>query len=199
MLALALLTALVLLAAFALTTWRALNYIGHHPELLTNEAPPAYARCQQTLLDIIARYQQLEAQPAQGLPHTWQAPSGLFYDVSGDGITERRESAARSAHYALRWQAIGGVGLRMQPGFKLVDRDGDGSPDSQFTVDYTVYLLVVPHSGRTMNVPIPTNRSDDAITFVARTLALAHHQRRRISVFGFDKPPAPYRQRLPKT
>jgi len=66
-------------------------------------------------------------------------------------------------------------------------------------VDYAVYLLIVPLSGRTLNVPIPTDQSDDAIMFVARTLVLARRKQRRISVFGFDKPPAPYRQKLPKT
>jgi len=66
-------------------------------------------------------------------------------------------------------------------------------------VDYAVYLLIVPLSGRTLNVPIPTDQSDDAIMFVARTLVLARRKQRRISVFGLDKPPAPYRQKLPKT
>ena len=198
MVALALVTAAILLAALVFTTWRALGYVGHHPELLTNEAPPAYARCQHTLQQIIARYQQIESLPAAEHHITWLAPSGFVYDVSADGIAERREGTARGPGYALRWRAIGGVGLRMQPGFKLVDRDGDGSPDSQVTVDYAIYLLVVPLSGRTMNVPIPTNQNDDALMFAARTLALAHHYNRRISVFGFDKPPAPYRQKLPK-
>ena len=196
MLAVTVITALILLAALVLTTWRALGYIRQHPELLTDTAPPAYARCQETLRQIVARYQLLEALPAAEGPVTWRAPSGLIYDVSEGGITERRE---RSPGYHLRWPDIGGVGLRMQPGFKLVDRDGDGTADNQFTVDYAVYLLIVPLSGRTLNVPIPTDQSDDAIMFVARTLVLARRKQRRISVFGLDKPPAPYRQKLPKT
>lgn len=199
MLALAILTAVLLSAAFVLVILRALHYIRHHPELITNDAPPAYARCQQTLLQIIARCQQLEMLPHGDGARTWQAPSGFVYHISDSGIEERRQSTNRPQTYALDWRDIGGVGLRMQPGFKLVDRNGDGYADSQYTVDYAFYLLVVPISGRTMNIPIPTDQQHDAIDFVAHTLMLAQRNQRRISVFGFDRPPAPYRQKVPKT
>ena len=156
MLAVAVITALILLAALVLTTWRALGYIRQHPELLTDTAPPAYARCQETLRQIVARYQLLEALPAAEGPVTWRAPSGLIYDVSEGGITERRE---RNPGYHLRWPDIGGVACVCSPAsnWSIVTAT---AADNQFTVDYAVYLLIVPLSGRTLNVPIPTDQGE---------------------------------------
>lgn len=199
MLPLAIVTAVILVAIFASITLRALHYVGQHPELITNDMPPAYARCQHTLLQIIDRCQLLETLPPHHDEFSWHAPSGFVYRITDAGIEERREGAARSHAYFLRWHDIGGVGLRMQPGFRLVDRDGDGYADSQYTVDYAFYLLVVPLHGRSINVQVPTDHHQDALNFVAHTLMLAQRKRRRISVFGFDKPPAPYHRKVPKT
>jgi hypothetical protein len=49
-----------------------------------------------------------------------------------------------------------------------------------------------------MLIAIPTHNRADAVNFVAHTLAFAEAMHKRINVFGFDRPPAPRRQRVPK-
>lgn len=188
------LTALVLLAILSLVIARALTYVRQHPELLTHGTPPAYQRCQNTLLQVIERYKEIAGQVAPNVTINWQAPNGARYAVSDLGVEERREAAP----YFLRWSDIGGVGVRMQPGFRLVDTNRDGSPDNQYTTGYSFYLLIVPITGPTMNVFIPTDGRDDAVDFAAHTIVLAEGRQKRINVFGFDRPPAPHRQRVPR-
>jgi hypothetical protein len=76
----------------------------------------------------------------------------------------------------------------MQPGFKLAEANWEGYRHD--TTGYSFYLLIVPHSGNTMTVRIPTSERPDAVNFVAQTLTLAGHFKKRINVFGFHKPPA---------
>jgi hypothetical protein len=49
-----------------------------------------------------------------------------------------------------------------------------------------------------MDIHIPTNGQPDTINFVAHIITFAERMNRRINVFGFDKPPAPHHQRVPK-
>ncbi|MBN2304267.1 MAG: hypothetical protein JXQ72_07320 [Anaerolineae bacterium] len=188
-----LLTALVLLALLLLVIARALAYIREHPELVTNSTPLAYQRCQETLEQVIARYQQIEGQIAADTSVVWHVSNTQCYTADGTGIEQQRDSSTRR----LRWTDIGGVGVRMQPDFKLAGYHRDGSADRQFTTGYSFLLLIVPLSGSTMNIFIPTDGHEDAVNFAAYTIALAERHHKRINVFGFDRPPAPYRQRVP--
>lgn len=183
-----------ILAATLIVLWRALAYVRLHPELVTAGTPLAYQRCQLTLQQIIDRYKAIETGVNTNTLVAWQSPSGRIYMVSSSGVEERKPGSIQP--YQLPWSHIGGVGVRMQPGFRFVDRDRDGSPDQQQTIGYVFLLLIVPVSGRTLNILIPTDDREDAVDFVAHTLALADQMKKRINVFGFDKPPAPPRQRV---
>lgn len=190
---------MVLLAAIWLIGRRALRYVRAHPELITNGTPLDYQLCQTTLQRVVARYHEIAAQnrrPSATVLIAWQSPNGAVYTISGTGIEERRDPYHQA--YTLVWSDIGGVGLRMQPGFKVLDKDRDGRADSRITTGYMVNLLIVPITGSTMTIPIPVNHRTDAIDFVAYTLLLADKMQKRINVFGFDRPPAPRRQRVPK-
>lgn len=198
MLLLLIISAVVLGLAIVAVIWRALDYARQHPELVTDGAPLAYQRCQMTLKRIIDRYQEIKNSDEIRAPVivTWHAPNGAHYTASDQGIEQRRDSLPEARRYILPWDEIGGVGVRMQPGFTLTDRNGDGWSDSQVTTGYSFYLLIVPLSGDTMNIRIATEDRSDAVDFAAYVIALAEQQEKRINVFGFDKPPAPYRQKI---
>ncbi len=193
LLPLLLISAILLVAAIIAVIWRGLDYARQHPELVTDSTPLAYQRCQTTLKRIIDRYKEIKESAAGPSPVTWQSPNGARYSASDQGVEQRREGLPR---YFLPWEEIGGVGVRMQPGFTLADINRDGWPDSQLTTGYTFHLLIVPISGVTMNIRIATDDRPDAIEFVAQTIALAERQEKRINVFGFDKPPSPWRQKV---
>jgi hypothetical protein len=195
MLAVALFTASILLFVLAFALARALEYVRQHPEVLVGSAALAYEQCQAMLRQVIERSKEIESQISPDVLIAWQAPDGKFYTVSGDGVEENRPG---SRVYHLPWNNIGGVGVRMQPGFKVVDANRDGRVDTRRTVGYSFYLLIVPLSGDTMTIRIPTHDRADAVDFVAQTLALAGHLKKRVNVFGFNKAPAPSRQRVPK-
>jgi hypothetical protein len=184
-------TAISLLVAIIWVIFRALDYIQQHPELVTAGEPLAYQRCHATLYAIILRYKQIKQRSPTRAFFGWAAPNGRVYRVSSGGVEEQRSSV----RYHLRWSDIGGVGLRMQPGFRLADEDRDGWVDSRYTTGYSFHLLIVPLSGDTIEVQIPVNGRDDAVDFVAFTIIFAEQERKRVNIFGFDKPPTPYRQR----
>lgn len=196
MLVAALITALILLAVTVAVLLRALGYVHQHPELVASEAPLDYARCQNTLSRIVARYHEIAPLALGTGVLSWKSPFGHIYLLSAAGVERRRTPAPASATAALRWADIGGVGVRMQPGFSFADSDGDGSTDRQTTTSYTFALIIVPFQGRTMTIPIPTDDRADAVDFAAHVLAQAERMHKRINVFGFHKPPAPRRQRL---
>lgn len=198
MVLIAIFTAVILLVMIIFVILRAQEYIRQHPEILTTDSPLTYQRCQITLSDVITRYKQIEDQFIPSHIITWQSPNGRFYQVSSRGVEERRAPVSTKNAYTLDWEDIGGVGVRMQPGFKLVDHNRNGYADSQYTEGYSFNLLIVPISGSTLDIQIPTDGDPDAVNFVAHTIALAGHMNRRINVFGFDKPPAPHHQRVPK-
>lgn len=194
LLPLLLISAVVLGLAIIVVIWRGLDYARQHPELVTDSTPLAYQRCQITLKRIIERYKEIKASGEIPSPVAWQAPNGARYTASDQGVEQRRDGL----RYFLAWEEIGGVGVRMQPGFTLADMNRDGWPDSQLTTGYTFHLLIVPISGDTMNIRIATDERAESIEFVAYTIALAERQEKRINVFGFDKPPAPFRQKVPR-
>jgi hypothetical protein len=196
MLAVALLTALILLAVTTAVLLRALGYVHRHPELVTSETPLDYLRCQITLHRIVQRYHEIAPLTLGANTLSWKSPSGHVYTLSAAGVERRRAPAPASAIATLRWADIGGVGVRMQPGFSFADYDRDGSPDRQTTTSYTFALIIVPFQGHTMTIPIPTDDRADAVDFAAHVLAQAERMHKRINVFGFHKPPAPRRQRL---
>jgi hypothetical protein len=195
MLALSLFTASLLLFAFVFVMTRALDYVRQHPEVVSGSAALAYEQCQTTLRQVIARSREIESQMSPNPLIAWQAPNGHFYTISRKGVEEHRPN---HHVYHLEWPHIGGVGVRMQPGFKVTDANRDGWVDTRYTIGYTFILLIVPLSGDTITIPIPTYERPDAVDFVAQTLALAGHLKKRVNVFGFNKPPAPHRQRVPK-
>jgi len=192
------LTTLLLVLALIVVLQRALDYLKLHPELVTNGTPLAYQRCQGTLRQVIQRYRDIVDHVTLDKVMIWPSPNGNRYTISAAGIEEHRQISPDSQKYALPWDDIGGVGIRMQPGFTLADRNRDGLADSQFTSGYTFHMLIVPISGKTMNILIPTDERPDAVDFAAHTIALAERMDKRINVFGFDKPPAPHRQRVSK-
>lgn len=189
------LSALVLALLLGIVFWRARRYVRLHPELVTTGIPVGYIRCQRTLRRVLARYREFVTADLSHTTITWQSPLGFTYTLSEDGIDQQRGDSYR---YTLRWDAIGGVGMRMQPGFTFRDEDRDGRTDSRRTTSYGFYLLIVPLSGRTMSIPIPTDDRQDAVDFTAYTLVLAEQRRKRINVFGFNRPPAPDKQKIPK-
>ncbi len=185
-----------LIVALGGVMWIALRYVRRHPELVTHGTPLAYQLCQNTLRQVIERNQAIAQHVSAQTLFAWQAPNGYMYTVSGQGVEERRESGR--AEYSLNWAEIGGIGVRMQPGFRIYDYDRDGRADRRVTTGYSFHVLIVPLTGTTIIIPIPINNRADAVDFVAHTLALADHMKKRINVFGFDRPPAPRRQRVPK-
>lgn len=191
MLPAALLTALLLLGIIVFVVWRGLDYLHRHPELMTDDAPASYRGCHTTLDEVVARYKQIEHQVTPRTVAAWQSPNGRLYTVSYEGVKERRSSADQGV-YSLHWSQIGGVGVRMQPRFIFPDERG-GRVETAVTTGYSFHLLVVPVSGDTMDVLIPTTGSAEAINFVAHVIALAERMDRRVNVFGFDRPPAPTR------
>ncbi len=197
MLVVAVILSVCLLLAIIVVLVRALDYIQQHPELITDGTPLAYQRCQMTLAHVVTRFKEIEHALTPGDVVTWDAPDGFRYTLTRRGV-ERRREASSARVYHLPWENIGGVGVRMQPGFSLVDHNRDGWADSQYTTGYSFHLLIVPISGHTMNIRIPTDERADAVDFVAYTLAAAERQHKRINVFGFNKPPAPHRQRVSK-
>ncbi|MCD4685907.1 MAG: hypothetical protein K8S97_08225 [Anaerolineae bacterium] len=188
-------SALVLLLLLVIVFWRARRYVRLHPELITTGIPVGYVRCQRTLRRVMVRYREMVAANLGDTTITWQSPLGFRYTLSEQGIDQRRGSTHR---YTLRWDEIGGVGMRMQPGFTFKDEDHDGRTDSRRTTSYGFYLLVVPNSGPTMSIQIPTNDRPAAIDFTAYMLVLAEQRRKRINVFGFNRPPSPQKQKIPK-
>ncbi|MBN1202393.1 MAG: hypothetical protein JXJ20_11100 [Anaerolineae bacterium] len=197
MLPIAIITALVLLLFIVLVSRAALKYIGEHPEALTTNFPAAYQRCHVTFAQVVERYQQIKSQVTSSNVITWQAPNQRRYTIDYYGV-EERDPAASPDLYHLPWTRIGGVGIRMQPGFKLVDFNRDGSTDGQYTTGYSFHLLIVPVSGSTIDIPIPTDGRQDAVDFVAHTVALAEHQGKRVNALGFEKPPAPHKRKIPR-
>jgi hypothetical protein len=195
MLALGLFTASLLLFAFVFVMTRALDYVRLHPEVVSGSAALAYEQCQTTLRQVIARSREIESQMSPSTLIAWQAPNGHYYTISRKGVEEHRPN---HRVYHLDWPHIGGVGVRMQPGFRVTDANRDGWVDTRYAVGYTFVLLIVPLSGETITIPIPTYERPDAVDFVAQTLALAGHLNKRVNVFGFNKPPAPHHQRVPK-
>lgn len=197
MLAVVVFTALLLLCALLFMLSRALDYVRRHPDVMIGNATLAYQYCQTTLQQVIERSKEIEATMGTA-PETliaWQAPNGRFYTVSGQGVEEHRPGRQV---YHLAWSHIGGVGVQLQPGFKVVDANRDGWVDTRYTTGYSFYLLIVPVSGDTITITIPAYGRADAVDFVAQTLALAGHLKKRVNVFGFNKPPAPHRQRVPR-
>jgi hypothetical protein len=189
------LSALVLSALLVFVGWRARQFVRRHPEILTATTPYTYQRCHTTLDAVITHYKTIQHDDTPRIIG-WQAPNGQLYIVSDEGIRQRRSIHADTDVYFLAWRDIGGVGVRMQPGFLSADKNRDGSPDRLYTTGYSFHLLIVPITGQTMDIPIPLNQQDDAVRFVAHTIALAERKGRRINVFGFDKPPAPQRQKI---
>ena len=191
---------IALIAAIWLVGRRGLRYVRNHPELITSGTPLAYQLCQNTLHHVIARYKEIAGGQVASAVIAWQAPNGAIYTINRVGIEERRNAGRDAGRdpYALAWGDIGGVGVRMQPGFKVLDHDKDGRADSRITTGYAFHLLIVPLTGNTMAIPIPTNNRQDAVNFVAHTLGIAETMEKRINVFGFDRPPAPRRQRVKK-
>ncbi len=178
------LSALALLVTIIVVLFRAQDYVRAHPEVITGGIPLAYWRCQATLERTIQRYKEIQVTAATTV--TWQAVSGRYYTVNNSGLTERREFP-ESGEYILPWDHIGGVGMRMQPGFKLVE---DRRAESAYSVGYSFHLLIVPTSGSTIDILIPTDeRQTEAVEFTAHTLALTEQMGKRINLFGFDKVP----------
>jgi len=186
MLAVFVCSALALLVMIIVVLFRAQDYVRTHPEIITGGVPLAYWRCQETLDRIIRRYKELEPGVTAVTAVTWQGLSGRHYIVNNDGLTERREFP-ESGEYALPWDRISGVGMRMQPGFRLIE---DRRAESSYAVGYSFHLLIVPTSGPTIDILIPTDECQtDAVEFTAQTLALTEHMGKRINLFGFDKMP----------
>lgn len=196
MLLVPILSALLLLTAITGVVVRGLDYLRQHPELTRHTSPLAYQLCHLTLAQVVARYQMVKARLSAASGTTWHAPDGRRFRVTQLGVESHRGAARDS--YRLGWERIGGVGIRMQPGFRFTDENRDGTPDNQYTTDYSFHLLIVPTSGPTIDVPVPLREREAAVEFVAHTLALAEQHGKRINTFGFDKPPSAYRKRIAK-
>lgn len=196
MLLVPLLTAFLLLAAIIGVVSHAQTYLQRHPELMYGSPPLAYQLCHLTLAQVVERYQFVKPRLSSIAALTWDAPDGRRYAVTQEGVEARR-----GAHHnvnRLSWERIGGVGIRMQPGFRFADENRDGVPDNQYTLDYSFHLLIVPTSGATMDVLIPLHDRAAAVDFVAHALAWAEQRGKRINTFGFDKPPSTSRKRISK-
>lgn len=186
----ALLSAAVLLGAMLWVLARGLDYLHSHPELIRGGAPLAYRRCHATLAEIVTRYRQLETAGPPAAALTWHSRQGRRYTMDSNGVEEQRRTDRPA--YRLPWSSIGGVGLRMQPGTPGAGLERDAA---QPTPGYTFHLLIVPVSGRTIEILLPTDGDAAALDFAAHTLAQAHRLGKRINTFGFDRPPVPVRPR----
>jgi len=187
------LSAAALFGALVVVMLRGIAYVQRHPEVVQHGAPPAYQLCHLTLARVVERYHQVKQRVALALSSAWHAPDGRRYVVTGEGVEAQRNGQAL---YRLTWERIGGLGIRMQPGFRFADENRDGSPDNQYTIDYSFHLLIVPLSGATIDVLIPLREHTQAVDFVAHALVLAEQHGKRVNTFGFDKPPTAYRKRL---
>ncbi|WP_119072213.1 hypothetical protein [Aggregatilinea lenta] len=196
MLLVPLLTAVLLLAAISGVVVQALNYLQRHPELARGSSPLAYRLCHLTLSQVVERYQQVKPRIGSVATLTWDAPDGRRYIVTPEGIEARR--GANHSLSRLGWDRIGGIGIRMQPGFRFADDNRDGMADNQYTMDYSFHLLIVPTSGATLDLLIPLHNRTAAVDFVAHALAWAEERGKRINTFGFDKSPTAYRKRISK-
>ncbi len=196
MLLVPLLTAFMLLAAITGIVIHALNYLQRHPELTHGTSPLAYQLCHLTLAQVVERYQLVKPRISSIATVTWDAPDGRRYAVTPEGVETRR--GANHHINRLSWERIGGIGIRMQPGFRFADENRDGMTDNQYTMDYSFHLLIVPASGATLDVMIPLHDRTAAVDFVAHALAWAEQRGKRINTFGFDKPPTAYRKRISK-
>lgn len=186
-------TGAVVLALMLLVLWRAVRYVRRHPELITTASPIGYVRCQRTLQQVIERSKALAGADLGQTTFTWEGLVGISYRLTRRGVDQRR---GEGDWFTLRWDDIGGVGVQMQPEFSFVDYDRDRSVDVQKTVGYSFQLLVVPLMGSTWAIAIPTDGRAEAVEFAAQLLARAQRAQKRISVFGFDRPPAPARRRI---
>lgn len=195
----AIISAFCLLFLFIMVLRRAFHYLSEHPEIVAQTPPPAYDRCHVTLSEIVTRYQQIKHGLLSQTTKRWQAFNGRTYTVNRTGMQEQRETSPTRG-YHLSWGQIGGVGVCMQPGFTVLAGARDAKSSARVTSGYTFHLLIVPISGSTIDIPIPLQEEDgahyQAVEFAAYTLALAEQQSKRVNVFGFDRPPAPYRQRM---
>lgn len=184
-------SALVLLALLVMVTRRGLRYVARHPELLTQvtASPRTYLLCLETFREIVARYHTLKGQPLDRVILAWQAPNGLYYLLTSDGVEERRSADDYRGAYRLRWEQIGGVGLRMQPDHWAVESGRAGDADSGLYAGYGFRLLVVPASGRTIEIGIATDERADAVEFAAHMVAVAEQKGKKVNALGFDRPP----------
>lgn len=185
----------LVLVLMLLVLARAVRYVRRHPELFTSTVPVGYVRCQRTLRRVIERSKALAGGELERTSIVWQAPGGLRLTLDASAVEARRGDGGG---VRMRWDDVGGVGVRMQPEFRFVDADGDRRPDVQQTVGYSFHVLVVPLSGSTLSFTIPTDGQPEPVEFAARLLALAGHHQKRINVFGFDRAPAPPRRKMPK-
>lgn len=195
MMVIALVSAALLLALMIVTVHRALRYVERHPELLTQTGPRTYQLCQDTFRDIAARYHDLKNDALDRVILAWHSPNGLYYLLTDEGVEERRGADDYRGAYRLRWDQIGGIGLRMQPGFRLADLSRDRMADGALTSGYGFRLLVVPMSGRTMEIVVATTaRAEasraEAVEFAAHLVAVAEQKGKRVNAVGFDRPPA---------
>lgn len=184
--ALPVLTAVLLVSALIVVVLRALDYLKEHPELVTDGTPLAYQRCVITLRQVIERYKQIEPETAVPLSVRWTTPGGTRYVSTDRGIEEHHED---QRVYALDWDEVGGIGIRMQPGFSTRGTTRLEKVDNMVASGYSVYMLIVPISGPTISVLVPTDDRSDAVDYVAYTIALAERAGKRINVFGFDRAP----------
>jgi len=187
----AVISALVLLAMLGLVTWRGLRYVARHPELLTQTVatPRTYLLCQETFREIVARYHTLKDQALDRVILAWQAPNGLYYLLTSYGVEERRSADDYRGAYRLRWDEIGGVGLRMQPEHWAVESGRVRTADSGLYAGYGFRILVVPASGRTMEIGSATDERADAVEFAAHMVAVAEQKGKKVNALGFDRAP----------
>lgn len=115
----------------------------------------------------------------------WYAPNKNVYTITAQGVQERRDISLTDAAYFLSWDDIGGIGMRMQPNFSNI-RNPDGS---RLVTHYSFHFLIVPLSGSTIDIAFPIDGREDAIDFAARALVVADQMKKRVNLFGFDKPP----------
>lgn len=179
----------VLLVALIVTVRRGLHYVARHPELLTTHGPRAYTLCQDTFRDLAARYHVLKTEQLDRISVAWHSPSGLYYLLTDEGIEERPEADDTRRAYRLTWEQIGGIGLRMQPGFRVVGTGRNRHRAAAASLGYAFWLLVVPLSGRTIEIHLATDDRAESVEFAAYVVALAEQKGKRVNAVGFDRPP----------
>jgi hypothetical protein len=185
MLTFAIVTAFTLLLALLVVMFNAYLHTRQYPQgtALDGLAQPGYDKCRQTLALITERFHAIKNGPVPLI--AWYAPDRCIYTISMQGVQQRREISTNEDVYFIPWDTIGGIGMRMQPNFSSI-RNPDGS---RSVTHYSFHFLIVPHSGSTIDITFPTDGREDAIDFAARTLAVAEQMRKRVNLFGFDKPP----------